>query len=172
MNKHQNDKDKYFPDLIFGGIDGIITTFAVVAGVVGANLSSIIIFILGISNLFADGFSMAVSNYLATKSGNQIDHVNFKKPLRSAYTTFFAFIIFGSIPLIPYVIEKIFNLNNFNSFNYSFIITILTFAVLGILKAEATKRDCFKSVMETVLIGVGASVIAFLIGDLLSSVII
>jgi len=53
-------------DFIYGGIDGTVTTFAVVAGVAGAQLSATIVIILGVANLIADGFSMAVSNFLAT----------------------------------------------------------------------------------------------------------
>ena len=55
-------------DFVYGGTDGAVTTFAVVAGVIGASLSPTIVLILGFANLFADGFSMAVGNYLATKS--------------------------------------------------------------------------------------------------------
>lgn len=55
-------------DFVYGGTDGAVTTFAVVAGVIGASLSPNIVLILGFANLFADGFSMAVGNYLATKS--------------------------------------------------------------------------------------------------------
>ncbi len=54
----------YLPDLVYGANDGIITTFAVVCGVVGANLSVRIILILGFANLVADGFSMGASNFL------------------------------------------------------------------------------------------------------------
>ena len=59
---------KYLPDFVYGGIDGSVTTFAIVAGVTGASLSPSIVLILGFANLFADGFSMAISNYLSTKS--------------------------------------------------------------------------------------------------------
>jgi vacuolar iron transporter family protein len=55
-------------DFVYGATDGAVTTFAVVAGVVGASLSPSIVLILGFANLFADGFSMAVGNYLATKA--------------------------------------------------------------------------------------------------------
>jgi len=55
-------------DFVYGGIDGAVTTFAVVAGVSGASLSSEIVLILGFANLFADGFAMATGNYLGTKS--------------------------------------------------------------------------------------------------------
>ena len=55
-------------DIIYGAIDGAVTTFAIVAGVVGAELSTKVILILGIANVLADGFSMAAGNYSATKA--------------------------------------------------------------------------------------------------------
>ncbi len=55
-------------DFVFGATDGAVTTFAVVAGVIGASLSPSIVLILGFANLLADGFSMAVGNYLGTKA--------------------------------------------------------------------------------------------------------
>lgn len=55
-------------DFVYGSTDGAVTTFAVVAGVVGASLSPSIVLILGFANLLADGFSMAIGNYLAAKS--------------------------------------------------------------------------------------------------------
>ena len=58
----------HFQDFIYGSIDGAVTTFAIIAGVVGASLSSNIILILGFANLFADGFAMAVANYQASKA--------------------------------------------------------------------------------------------------------
>lgn len=58
----------YLRDWIYGGVDGAVTTLAVVAGVAGAQLSNWIILALGFANLFADGFSMAASNYLGTKA--------------------------------------------------------------------------------------------------------
>lgn len=61
-------RQNYLRDWIYGGIDGSVTTFAVVSGVVGAQLSPTIILIMGFANLLADGFSMAASNFLGTKA--------------------------------------------------------------------------------------------------------
>ena len=61
----------HFDDFIYGSIDGAVTTFAIVAGVMGASLPSTIILILGFANLFADGFSMAAANYQASKARNE-----------------------------------------------------------------------------------------------------
>jgi len=58
----------WIPDFVYGGIDGAVTTFAVVAGVEGAELSVPIILILGFANLFADGFSMSAGKYQSDKA--------------------------------------------------------------------------------------------------------
>ncbi|MEQ8906490.1 VIT1/CCC1 transporter family protein [Ekhidna sp.] len=58
----------YLGEFVYGGIDGSVTTFAVVAGSAGANLESSIVIILGFANLIADGFAMSVGSYLSTKS--------------------------------------------------------------------------------------------------------
>ncbi|QDT11898.1 VIT1/CCC1 transporter family protein [Planctomycetes bacterium K23_9] len=69
------EKDKqvsYLPDFVYGAIDGTVTTFAVVSGVAGAGLSSNVVIILGFANLIGDGFSMAASNYLGTRTESQL----------------------------------------------------------------------------------------------------
>ena len=65
---HRTGVGGYLRDFVYGANDGIITTFAVVAGVAGADLSARVVLILGFANLLADGFSMAMSNYLGEKS--------------------------------------------------------------------------------------------------------
>jgi VIT1/CCC1 family predicted Fe2+/Mn2+ transporter len=64
----------YLRDWVYGGIDGAVTTFAIVAGVVGASLDAKVILILGAANLLADGFSMAAANYSSTKA--EVDDYN------------------------------------------------------------------------------------------------
>ena len=61
----------YLPDAIYGAIDGTVTTFAILAGAVGANLPARVIIILGIANLVADGFSMAAGNFTAVRTALQ-----------------------------------------------------------------------------------------------------
>ena len=60
--------ETYLPEFVYGSIDGIVTTFAVVAGASGAGLSVNIILILGLANLFADGLSMSIGSYLSKKA--------------------------------------------------------------------------------------------------------
>ncbi|MBD3630779.1 VIT1/CCC1 transporter family protein [Cyclobacterium sp.] len=66
---------EYLREFVYGGIDGAVTTFAVVAGAVGAGLDPLVIIILGFANLFADGLSMSIGAYLSSKS----DKENFQK---------------------------------------------------------------------------------------------
>lgn len=58
----------YLADMVYGAVDGTVTTFAVVAGVVGAGLQDSVIIILGLANVLADGFSMSVGNFLSTRT--------------------------------------------------------------------------------------------------------
>ncbi|MGI8708798.1 MAG: VIT1/CCC1 transporter family protein [Actinomycetota bacterium] len=63
---------EYLRDFMYGAVDGAVTTFAIVAGVIGAGLEAGIVIVLGVANLIADGFSMAASNFLATRSERQL----------------------------------------------------------------------------------------------------
>jgi len=164
---------KYLPEFVYGGIDGSITTFAIVAGAIGAKFSSAVILILGFANLFADGFSMAVSNYLSTKSDRDLNvRKKFeKKPIKSAIATFISFVIIGFIPLlffilaifIPSLIEK--------SFLFSLILTGMAFLFVGAVKGIITRKNKFSSAIETLIVGGIASGIAFGVGYLLRSLI-
>ncbi len=62
----------YMGDFVLGAIDGTVTTFAVVCGVAGAGMPVGVAIVLGFANILADGFSMAVSNYLKTKSDHEL----------------------------------------------------------------------------------------------------
>ncbi|MDH3708380.1 MAG: VIT1/CCC1 transporter family protein [Cyclobacteriaceae bacterium] len=66
----QNHGD-FLREFVYGGFDGGVTTFAVVAGATGAHFDSAVIIILGLANLLADGFSMSVGSYLSVKSDRE-----------------------------------------------------------------------------------------------------
>ena len=67
-NLEDHSQGRYLKSLVYGGIDGVVTTFAIVAGVLGANLDLLIVLILGFANLIADGLSMAIGDFLSTRS--------------------------------------------------------------------------------------------------------
>lgn len=70
--------EKYLPEAVYGSIDGIVTTFAVVAGAAGADLGINVVLILGMANLIADGLSMSIGSYLSKRS----EQDNYNKHLR------------------------------------------------------------------------------------------
>jgi VIT1/CCC1 family predicted Fe2+/Mn2+ transporter len=65
-------RHSYLRDVVYGSIDGAVTTLAVVSGVAGAQLATGVVIVLGVANLIADGFSMAASNYLGTRAEDQL----------------------------------------------------------------------------------------------------
>ena len=170
-------KGKYLPEFVYGGIDGIITTFAIVAGSLGASLSSAIILILGFANLFADGFSMAISNYLSIKSENELNsmnrhkHEHSKNQKKTALATFISFVLIGFIPLIPFVLAIFIPIINSNKFLYSIILTAIAFITVGAVKGKIVEKSRLKSAIETLLVGGIAAIIAFLVGFFLKSIV-
>ena len=165
---------KYLPEFVYGGIDGSVTTFAIVAGSIGASLSSSVILILGFANLFADGFSMAVSNYLSNKSDQELNEKRKfeKKPIKSALATFISFLVVGIIPLIFFVVSAFYGDLLKNAFVYSSLLTLGAFFIIGSVKGIVTGKHRVYSAFETLIIGAIASAIAFAVGYLLKNFII
>ncbi|WKK83232.2 VIT1/CCC1 transporter family protein [Marivirga arenosa] len=224
-------QQNYLSEFVYGGIDGSVTTFAVVAGAVGAGLDNSIIIILGFANLFADGFSMSIGAYMSAKS--EIQHFEkqkaieyweienlpetekqeirdiyidkgFKEPLLSQIVdvitedkdrwvdvmmkdelgivkndkspfqiglfTFVSFLIIGLIPLFVFVIDY-FNVNVDNKFLWSSLMTAMGFTIIGYLKSKVTNNSIWKGILETLLLGGLAAVVAYFVGDFLEQII-
>lgn len=208
-------------DVIYGGIDGAVTTFAIVAGVEGAGLSPSIIVALGAANIIADGFSMAASNYSGTKaelddrrrivqieerhiqhhrdgeieelrqilerrglSGDVLEQATAAisqnkenwiglmltdeyglprddpHPFKSGLTTFVAFLIAGSIPLLPFVLGLP------SAFEISILATMFTFFLIGTGKSRWSLSSWWRSGSETLAIGAVAALLAYGVGGL------
>ena len=95
----------YIRDLVYGANDGVITTFAVVAGVTGGTLSPATVLVLGVANLLADGLSMGVGNYLGIRSDERVREAQQLPeqeafPIRHGVATFIAFVAAGAVPLV------------------------------------------------------------------------
>lgn len=224
--------EKYLGEFVYGGIDGCVTTFAVVAGSVGAGLDSAIIIILGFANLLADGFAMSVGAYLSnkTKKDNYNKHKQIeywevdnlpeleKEEIRVIYkeqgfegelleevvnvitsdkdrwvnvmmkeelvmfdedkspviiggVTYVSFIIIGLIPLLVYVIDYIYPLGR-DLFLLSSLLTAIGFIIIGWLKAFVNQTPFWKGILETLLLGGIAAMVAYFIGDFLESIIL
>lgn len=154
-------------DAVFSANDGIITTFAVAAGAVGANLPSVTVLILGLANLLADGFAMASGNYLGVKSEKDFEkaagdkHFRQDRPLQDAIITFGAFNVAGFMPLIPYVFDFS------NPFTWAVGLMAGSLFIVGGARSKFTKKGFFRSGLEMLLVGGMAAGVAFLVGYIL-----
>ena len=167
---------RYLPEFVYGSIDGIVTTFAVVAGAVGASLAPAIVIILGFANLFADGFSMAISNYLSVRS--QVDlhrshadarrvALRAKNPRKTAFATFISFVVVGFIPLCSYILALLFPALATVQVTLATFLTAIALLLVGSIKGVVSKRPLLSSAFETLAIGGSAAMLAFVVGYLL-----
>lgn len=169
--------EKYLGEVVFGAIDGIVTTFAVVAATVGAGLGSGVIIILGLANLFADGISMGVSAYLSEKSEQAVQSKNnvirpeAKVPAKVGLATFGAFLVVGFVPVLAYVVDYVWRLEIKRLFLVSSTFAGLAFAGVGWLKSYVTQGPRLLAIMETLTLGAIAAGVAYFIGDVLEQLI-
>ncbi len=152
----------YIADLIYGTNDGILTTFAIVAGVSGGELSSTAVLIVGIANLFADGLSMGVGNYLsirARESALEAQGLPEQEayPLRHGFATFIAFAVAGSVPLLPYLVRGL-----EHQFLASCLLALGAQFSVGALRSSVTSGRWWASGLE--MLGLGALVAAVAFG--------
>lgn len=161
----------YLPEFIYGGIDGSITTFAVVAGAAGAGLSASTVVILGVANLIADGFSMSVGNYLSTQANNDLEDST-RTPIRTATATFLSFQIVGIIPLMSYLMDLWIEIQDNRLFLYSCIATFFAFTGIGWLKSTINQKNIVHGIAETLALAGIAAILAYGAGDLLERAIL
>ncbi len=165
MSKLKTLQQTYLPEFVYGGMDGAVTTFAVVAGTVGASLSPGIVIVLGFANLFADGVSMAGSNYLSTKSERDLaPNEPGKDPRKTALMTFIAFTLIGFIPLLSFVAALFIPTLVGHEFVISIILTGLAFVFVGMERVRLSKTSLVRSVAQSLLVGGGAAFVAYYIG--------
>ena len=168
---------RYLKEFVYGGIDGCVTTFAVVAGATGAGLNPGIIIVLGFANLIADGFSMSVGNYLSVKSEapskkDPLQKVTSRLPYQTAGATFLSFLMMGFIPLLAYVLSYLNALKADYLFPASCVLTFLAFIFIGFLRSHVTNTSYLKSIGETLLLGGVASLLAYFVGSILENMLL
>jgi VIT1/CCC1 family predicted Fe2+/Mn2+ transporter len=162
---------------VYGANDGIITTFAVVAGVAGANLSVNVVLILGIANLIADGVSMGFGDYLGERSEQKLrKHQNESYRTndlwQSGVVTFIAFVLAGALPLLPYFIGLFgWSWLLTHQFLLSVISTAAALFFIGSLRTIFTKGIWWKNGLEMLIIGAVAATIAYLLGSVVERVV-
>ena len=221
---------EYLREIVYGGNDGIVTTFAVVAGFAGAQrdptgsaVPVISVLLFGLANLFADGLSMGLGSFLSLRAdqdvyknakikehheivhqpGNEYEETleilrrrgftvadartiasiyrknppywtefmmkdelemtspEKEKPLFVALFTFFSFVTFGAIPLLPFI----FLAATVNHFPISVLCTAGALLLLGILRASVTQRAAIRGIVETLLVGGISAGAAYVVGS-------
>lgn len=161
---------------VYGANDGIITTFAVVAGVAGAGLSPSIILILGLANLIADGFSMGVGDYLGERAEADLS----KRKGESAKTdqlwltgviTFVSFVIAGTLPLTPYIAQVLgFPIQLQHQLLTSILATGVALFLVGSLRTIVTGGTWWKKGLEILAVGAIAALVAYYVGAVIERV--
>jgi vacuolar iron transporter family protein len=167
-----HEKASIMGDAVFSASDGIITTFAIVAGSAGAQFTPNIVLILGFANLLADGFSMASGNYIGVKSeleyektaGDKVAESS-KAPIRHGIVTFLTFNTAGFIPLAPFVF------GSDRGFAMSTLLVGVALFLVGVLRSRFTKRNLFFSGFESFAVGGFAAFVAYLVGFVLEKFI-
>lgn len=226
---HGSRLGPFIQDIVYGGNDGIVTTFAVVAGTVGAEMPHYVIIILGLANLLADGTSMATGAYLSLKSeldqyervrkeelqeiaddpeiereeirqayaakglqGAELDQMTTlltsnkdvwldtmmveehgmtreasAQPVLHGFMTFVSFVIFGSIPLLPYVLRMVAE----QRFPVAIVSTFVSLLCLGLARSYVTRERLVRGAVEVVMVGAVGAGIAYGIGVFLRSLV-
>jgi len=218
-------KSQVVSDAVLGGIDGCVTTFAVVSSTIGAGLPSYVALIMGFANLISDGFSMAISSFESIKAESEYvekirlseeEHIDkvpdgereeirqifenkgfrgetlekivetissdrklwvdtmmkeehgiqstTSNPWHSAIITFLAFIIVGSVPLIPFLISS---LDIHQAFLLSIAFAGVMFFSIGAIKGYIFSKWIIFSGLKTLVTGGGAAGLAYLAGYIL-----
>jgi VIT1/CCC1 family predicted Fe2+/Mn2+ transporter len=163
---------KYLPEFVYGSIDGTVTTFAIIAGIAGAQLDTSIVIILGFSNVLADGFSMASSNYLSEQSHNdQTGITSEQSPLKTALATFLSFISIGSIPVVSYIFAQWIPYFSQEPFYFAMLCTGITFIGIGFVRGFVSNKNPLRTSLETFTIGTIAAGVAYIVGFFLEKII-
>jgi VIT1/CCC1 family predicted Fe2+/Mn2+ transporter len=164
----------YIRDMVYAAHDGIITTFAVVAGSRGAGLGELAILALGLANLAADGLAMGIGNYLGIKSERAVEmQGEFQEweetvhAARHGGVTWGSFVVAGLMPLLPFFMA----LEMGVAFWLSVGLTAVTLFGVGALRAPITRQPAWRSGLEILLVGAIAGSAAFVVGHAVEQVI-
>ena len=141
--------------LILGSVDGIITSFVIIAGGIAGDVSKNSVIIIGFSSLVADAFSMGTSEYLSSRTSYSV-----KQSLIHGFSCFISFLIFGSIPLIAYSITPAFE---FVSSALSYVACLI---IIAILKSYISNAYFLSSLLEILTLGLIAGGIAYAVAFL------
>ena len=155
---------RHLSEVVYGSNDGLVTTFAIVAGVTGAQLERDVVLVIGFASLLADGASMGASDYLSHRTRQEMEEETRSTPLRTAMVTFLSFVVIGAVPLISYVVD----LPAAARFPVGALLTAIALFVVGATRSAVGERPWWRTGLEMLVIGAGAAGLAYGVGALLS----
>ena len=163
-------------DWTYGATNGAVTTFVIVAGVVGADLPTMVAPVLGLAILFANGFATAARRYTNTKLAHRsrakavlAEDITAKdydlsrymrSPTQAALNTFAAFILCGLVPLIAFLLAP-------TKLSVCVVATACAFFAIGAAKSRYSLTAWWRSGLDTVFLGMGAAALAYAAGHTL-----
>ena len=163
MSRPTSGFGHYLRDMVYGALDGVITTMAILAGSQGASLSARVGLILGLANLIGDGISMGASNYLGLRS--EIEQaggsVAAEAPWRHGLATVAAFIVVGAFPLAAYVVAP---LTGVAIFPLAVGFSVVALLGAGLVRAAFVGKTAWRSALEMLAVGALAGAAAYLVG--------
>jgi len=169
---------RHIRGIVFGGMDGILTTFALLAAAEGSqHSSSSLTLVIGLSTVIADALSMAAGEYLSAKAENEVSAPEDDEapPLEKGLAMFVAFTCFGSLPLMAYIISAIIAHRTgiasdpSSSFLLSTFISALSLFSLGAIKSQFGAGNWLQSGMEVTGIGGIAATVAYFTASIIDS---
>lgn len=146
---------------LLGGVDGVITSFAIVAGTHAGEMTMDTLWVIGISSLVADGLSMGVSEYLssstASAKGEQLQNANDAHPLSLGLACFFSFVVCGVVPTVLYALTsgRLFAVAMFS---------LVELMLLGAARTLFSRENIMWGLLQTASLGAAAGAVAYGVG--------
>lgn len=145
---------------LLGGVDGVITSFAVVAGASLLDQASTTVAVVGFSSVAADGLSMGISEYISSSSERAITN-RYGNPILLGIVCFLSFVACGTVPLVVFLVSK-------QKLLATASFSIVELMILGTGQTYITKEPLLCGLTRTTLLGILAGLVAYGIGYLAS----
>ena len=138
---------------LLGGVDGVISSFAITAGSNAGSLSTRSVLIVGVSSVFADGLSMGVSEFLSHTNGKEVQ----TSPWILGLSCFASFVSCGAVPVLTYFASE-------GSLLSTSMFSLVTLMLLGAARSRHAREPILLSIAQTTLLGSAAGAVAYTVG--------
>lgn len=139
---------------VLGGVDGVITSFAIVASVGATSLSTRVVAIVGSASVLADGTSMGISEFLSsTAEASSSSQPSRLSAARLGIACLLSFIVSGCIPILVYITTT--------SLLSCAMFSLVELMILGALRTRFSGEALLHGVFQTTVLGAFAGGVAY-----------